>query len=171
MILDASHEIPIVKFDNFLSEERFNQLRHVNDHIVESHDPMFICPRGFNRKLTVDAQILKIIQFEKKKEAEDVFGCKLKPAFTILSMYHEGGNCYHHYDREMCKYMINISVFSNTKWDLKVNDNTINLNDNEAIFMSGTYHKHGRVGELKVGELVSNAFIYYVDEKYEGPLW
>jgi hypothetical protein len=86
-------------------------------------------------------------------------------------MYSEGGNMYHHYDRDMCKYMINIAINKNCDWELKINDKLYNLNNNEAIFMSGTFHKHGREGTLLKDQFVHNAFIYYVEEEFSGALW
>jgi hypothetical protein len=170
-ILDDQHEINISKVRDFLSPDQYSELKRISDDIMASNDPVFVDKRKFGRKLTVDPLILKQIQFEKHDVAETVFGVKLKPSFTILSMYHDEGNMYYHYDRDMCRYMINISVYSNCEWGLIVNDNVYNLNNNEAIFMSGTFHKHGREGTLDKGDLVYNAFIYYVEKDYDGDLW
>jgi len=170
-ILDDSHEINISKIPDFLSDNLMSELKEVISYIESSDDPMFKDNRFDGRKMTVDPQILKKIQFLYQEKAEEVFGIKLKPSFTILAMYSEKGNMYDHYDRDMCKYMINISIDSNCEWGLKINDKIYNLNNNEAIFMSGTYHQHGRVGELNKGQFVHNVFIYYVEEDFSGPLW
>lgn len=170
-ILDDSHEISISKINNFLDNNIMSELKEVVAYIESSEDPMFSDNRFSGRKMTVDPQILKKIQFIYQKKAEEIFGIKLKPSFTILAMYSETGNMYDHYDRDMCKYMINISIDSNCDWALKINDNLYNLNNNEAIFMSGTYHQHGRDGTLLKDQFVHNAFIYYVEEDFSGPLW
>ena len=167
----TNEKIPIGTIKNFLNTKDMEELLFVSNYILESDDPVYKDARGFGRNLTVDPRVLKRLQQEKIKVAEDFFCKKLKSAFTIISAYKEGGNCYHHFDREMCKYMINIPVSSNITWPLKVDGKYHTLENNEALFMSGTKHEHGRDGELKKGEFAINAFIYYVDYDYNGVLW
>jgi hypothetical protein len=42
--------------------------------------------------------------------ASDIFGCKLKPSYSFLSMYKDGGICPLHVDRPQCRYTIDYLI-------------------------------------------------------------
>ena len=156
-------DIPIAKVSNLLSEITLTELKRLAFEVSKIDDKSFECTRGFNRKITYDPMLLKYIQRAFMSVAEDIFGRKLKESHTVLACYYEGGNCYYHYDKPDHTYVINLAINKNVSWPLMVEANFYDLEENEALFFSGAFHKHGRFGSLKKNEFVHNAFIYYID--------
>ena len=54
--------------------------------------------------------------------ASDIFDEKLKPSYSFLSLYEDGGRCPLHVDRPQCKYTIDylIRQESDQSWPLKI---------------------------------------------------
>lgn len=66
----------------------------------------------------------KDIHSQLSEFASDIFGEKVKPSYSFLSCYKDGGRCPLHIDRPQCKYTIDYLIRSTSKkpWAINISD-------------------------------------------------
>ena len=124
------------------------------------------------------------------KETFKIFGEKLKPSYSYLSMYFVGeGVCPLHVDREQCYMTVDVCINQKGPWPLYVNHEVPYHNENDpeliekvkktskayvlepgdALCYSGTLHGHWR-DVIQPGNFCDLAFFHFVKEDFEGSL-
>lgn len=76
--------------------------------------------------------------------ASDLFGEKLKPSYSFLSMYQDGGTCPLHIDRPQCRYTIDYLIRQDQSepWPIHIGDHMTDV-ERAAIDETGTGHPQG----------------------------
>lgn len=76
--------------------------------------------------------------------ASDLFGEKVKPSYSFLSMYQDGGICPLHIDRPQCRYTIDylIRQDQSESWPIHIGDHMTDV-DRAAVDEAGTGHPQG----------------------------
>jgi hypothetical protein len=101
---------------------------------------------------------------------EDVVARRVKPSYTFLACYGEGGRVPPHRDREQCRYTLDLCVaHEGPEWPLHVEGRPYVLAENEALVYRGSELSHHR--EPKPERTLAHlAFFHFVDLDYAGPL-
>jgi hypothetical protein len=124
--------------------------------------------------------------------AEKVFGEKLKPSYSFLSLYYEGkGICPYHADRPQCYRTIDICLNQNEIWpiyiassfdrilskeeliqqrgEIQKKGKRYDLNPGDALCFAGSAHPHWR-DVIQPGNFCDLAFFHFVPENFTGSL-
>ena len=64
----------------------------------------------FKRRYALDLPFFSIIHEQLTEYACDIFGVEVKPSYSFLSMYEDGGQCPLHLDRPQCRYTIDYLI-------------------------------------------------------------
>lgn len=78
----------------------------------------------FNRKYAHNLDFFVTIHTQLTEFASEMFNEKVKPSYTFLSLYEDGGQCPLHLDRPQCRYTIDylIQQDDTAPWPLNVSD-------------------------------------------------
>lgn len=72
--------------------------------------PVAVDATQFNRRYTNNVGFFVNIHNQLADYASDLFGEKVKPSYSFLSMYNKGGQCPLHIDRPQCRYTIDYLI-------------------------------------------------------------
>jgi hypothetical protein len=84
--------------------------------------PMDIDPTGFNRNYAHNVGFFRNIHVQLADYASDLFGTKVKPSYSFLSLYNKHGQCPLHIDRPQCRYTIDYLIQQEQKdpWPIHI---------------------------------------------------
>lgn len=99
-LFDADTYQTILRFmDVWLPTVRLDSDRHQDD-----------SPYKFGRRYGHNIGFFVDIHHQLKDYASDLFGEKVKPSYSFLSLYDKGGQCPLHIDRPQCRYTIDYLI-------------------------------------------------------------
>jgi len=112
---------PVQIVDNLFSSAAFRQIEHFVRHGARhsgGYDEVFV------RNFTTASSALVEAHDALVPLACELFDEKVKPSYSYISNYHEGGRCPLHADRQMCRWTIDLLVANDTgnDWPLMVAD-------------------------------------------------
>lgn len=127
---------------------------------------------NFNRKYVhnADYQIIKDLHKNFTEFVSDLTHIKLKPSYNFMSLYGKNGYCPPHFDRIQCQYTIDLQINSDGTWPIYVKSEKYELENNEALCYSGTYHFHYRRKMPELMSLNHLIFFHFVPDTFEGSL-
>jgi len=105
---------PVVVSDLFDKDTYETILRFMDDWIpivhLDSDRHLTDAPFKFNRRHANDVGFFVQIHGQLTEFASDLFGERVKPSYSFLSMYDKGGRCPLHIDRPQCRYTIDYLI-------------------------------------------------------------
>lgn len=96
----------------------------------------------------------------------------IKPSYSFLACYGEGGHVPAHRDRAQCRYTLDLCVEDGgfgEPWPLFVEDRAYVFGPNEALLYLGCDQTHYRQAR-PAGSPASLVFFHFVDADFTGPL-
>lgn len=162
-------EAPIKKITNVVTDSILKELQSIC-HIENDKDHEW-CSQ-FNRKYVHNANydLIKDLHKYFSKKVSEMIEFELKPSYNFMSLYGKNGYCPPHFDRPQCQYTLDLQVNSDGLWPIYVKSQKFELENNEALCYSGTYHFHYR---RKMPESMSFnhlIFFHFVPKEFNGPL-
>ena len=98
-------------------------------------------------------------------------GSQVKKSYAFLACYVDGGRVPRHYDREQCRYTLDLCVESSgdTPWPLFIAGKPYAFAENDALLYLGVKLPHWR--RVKPPGVVAHlVFFHFVDADFDGPL-
>lgn len=85
--------------------------------------------------------------------ASDLFGEKVKPSYSFLSMYEDNGICPLHIDRPQCRYTIDYLIRQNQAepWPIHIGDHMTD-EQRQALDESGEVHPEGDAIQARIDQ-------------------
>lgn len=111
--------------------------------------------------LCVDIQKCVDLYFDAKK---------IKPSYSFISSYKEGGVLDKHLDREQCEFTASYSLFQTAPWAIYIEDNEYVLRENQLILFKGREHIHYR-RDMPKGSRQCQVLFHYVYEDFNKDLY
>jgi hypothetical protein len=110
-------------FANDIHEEIKNFVSKYKTYMPEKYDSVF------NRLFSNDVSFFQHIHSQLSPVASEIFGAHVKPSYSFLSMYQNGGKCPLHIDRRQCRYTIDYLIQqTNPKpWKIRISDQLSDL--------------------------------------------
>ncbi len=158
-----------VLLKEFLKPWRFVDIKKYVDDIAAACAELPMDDQLFQRHTAHNDRIMEALHKKLEPSLSKMLGLKVKPSYSLISMYGEEGICYLHTDRPPCRYTIDLCVSQKEPWPIIVDDVEYILNENDAIIYSGTHSPHYR-NKIQKGNHCSMVFFHFVDESYAGPL-
>ena len=102
--------------------------RKIHNEIVSFMDnyipmlPLDVDTNDWNRTYANNVGFFRNIHKQLADFASDVFGEKVKPSYSFVSMYNKGGQCPLHVDRPQCRYTIDYLIRQDHSepWPLRI---------------------------------------------------
>jgi hypothetical protein len=103
---------------------------------------------------------------------EDIFGRRLKPSYSFLSMYGPDGVCPPHTDVPQCQFTMDLLISGAEGWPLYINGKPYVLSGGDAICYLGTSQIHYRapMHETPGSTHANLAFFHWVPATWSGEL-
>lgn len=113
--------------------------------------PLNVDEHEWNRTYANDVGFFCNIHKQLADYASDVFGEKLKPSYSFVSMYNKGGQCPLHLDRPQCRYTIDYLIRQDhsESWPLRIGTP---MSDEE---LNATIERHPST-KLAIKQIVDN---------------
>lgn len=148
---------------------RFQDLKRYVDDLAKHLEPIEMDDKSFNRHTRHNDPIMQRLHKLLEPSLSGMLRQKVKPSYSLISMYREEGICYKHTDRPQCKYTIDLCVSQKQPWTLYIDGVAYILQENEAVIYNGIRSPHFR-NKIQPGNHCFMVFFHYVDESYTGSL-
>jgi hypothetical protein len=100
---------------------------------------------------------------------EETVGRPVKPSYSFVACYADGGRVPAHVDRAQCRYTLDLCLEGDGEWPLFVAGRPYALRPNQALVYRGCELEHHR--ETKpAGARAHLVFFHFVDPDFDGPL-
>ena len=111
--------------------------------------------------LSVDIQKCVDLYFDAKK---------IKPSYSFISKYKEGGILEKHLDRIQCEFTASYSLFQTDPWPIYIEGNKYILKENQLILFKGREHLHYRES-MPEGSRHNQVLFHYVYDDFDQALY
>tara|TARA_R100000329_G_C7532402_1_gene187846 strand:- start:51 stop:569 length:519 start_codon:yes stop_codon:yes gene_type:complete len=113
-----------------------------------------------------DDPLINSFLYTKLSKVEAISGLKLFTTYGYWRYYVYGATLDKHTDRPACEISVTACVKKYDDWPIIVEDNSIELEEGDAVLYEGHTEKHWRPG-VYTGEGMAQVFLHYVNQ--QGP--
>jgi hypothetical protein len=152
-----------------LPEETFSELKAQMDDLARRYAGRPVLDQRFQRNFLYNIPRHVELHDELTPLAARLAGRPVKKSYVFGALYGDQGVCPVHTDRAQCKYTLDLCVSQREPWALYVDGDAYFLEENDALFYSGTDSPHYR-DRIQPGNHCNLIFFHYVDEDFDGPL-
>jgi len=147
---------------NFFNREELNILQKYCYNKLDDNKDYTIDPQSFSPAWYKDP-LMNALLDTKLPLVEKESNLKLFPTYAYWRYYIYGASLKKHVDRKSCEISATACIKKYDNWPLNIEDETMELDEGDALLYAGCEHLHGRPGTYK-GEGMAQVFLHYVNQ-------